>query len=201
MKIFKTVLLISIFIPLQSFAIPAFPMSFWGSITIDGNSATVGTLVRAYYSTSTLAGEVSVKESGIYGYNDSLKQKLIVSEGQGTITFKIVTNGSETAGLEVQSEQTFSSGITKQKNLAFKITNTTVPPGGGGGTGGGISPAAVPVPTINKSDANNDGKVNKYDFALLMANWGKTGSNICDFNGDGKVDKYDFSLLMSKWSI
>ncbi len=177
-------------------------MAFWGNISIDGSPATTGTLVRAYYATSTLAGEITVKESGIYGYNDSLKQKLIVSEGQGMITFKVVINGSETAGLIGQSEQLFSSGLTKQKDLAFKITNTVVPPPvGGGGTGGGITPTVIPIITTNQTDANGDGKVNKYDFALLMANWGKTGSNICDFNGDGKVDKYDFSLLMSKWSI
>jgi hypothetical protein len=50
-------------------------------------------------------------------------------------------------------------------------------------------------------DANGDDKVDKYDFSLMMANWGKTGTNACDFNGDGKVDKYDFALLMSKWGL
>jgi hypothetical protein len=34
-----------------------------------------------------------------------------------------------------------------------------------------------------------------------MSNWGKTGTSVCDFNGDGKVDKYDFALLMSKWGL
>lgn len=53
-----------------------------------------------------------------------------------------------------------------------------------------------------KGDVNDDGKVNKYDFALMMSEWGKTGLNIAsDLNDDGKVDKYDFSLLMINWSI
>jgi len=53
-----------------------------------------------------------------------------------------------------------------------------------------------------KGDINDDGKVNKYDFALMMSDWGKTGLNISsDLNNDGKVDKYDFSLLMVSWSI
>ena len=53
-----------------------------------------------------------------------------------------------------------------------------------------------------KGDINDDGKVNKYDFALMMSEWGKTGLNIAsDLNDDGKVDKYDFSLLMINWSI
>jgi hypothetical protein len=32
-----------------------------------------------------------------------------------------------------------------------------------------------------------------------MANWGKIGTNSSDFNNDAKVDKYDFALLMSRW--
>ena len=53
-----------------------------------------------------------------------------------------------------------------------------------------------------KGDINDDGTVDKYDFALMMSDWGKTGLNILsDLNNNGKVDKYDFSLLMVNWSI
>lgn len=73
-------------------------------------------------------------------------------------------------------------------------------PASGGGGGGGNT--YVP-PTSNldkvKSDMNADGKVDKYDFALMMSAWGKTGSNDCDLNGDSKVDKYDLALLMASW--
>lgn len=56
-------------------------------------------------------------------------------------------------------------------------------------------------PATKKGDANKDDKVDKYDFALIMANWGKTGTSDSDFNGDNKVDKYDFALLMSNWGL
>ncbi|MFA5072228.1 MAG: hypothetical protein WC511_07830, partial [Candidatus Pacearchaeota archaeon] len=49
-------------------------------------------------------------------------------------------------------------------------------------------------------DLNNDQKVDKYDFSLMMANWGKTGAIIGDLNNDQKVDKYDFSLIMANWN-
>ncbi|MFH1319798.1 MAG: S8 family serine peptidase [Bacteroidota bacterium] len=75
-------------------------------------------------------------------------------------------------------------------------TPTPAPSSSGGGGGGGYT-----TPVTKKGDANNDSKVDKYDFALMMANWGKTGTNTCDFNSDGKVDKYDFALLMSNWSL
>jgi len=49
-------------------------------------------------------------------------------------------------------------------------------------------------------DTNDDGKVDKYDFALMMSAWGKTGINNSDLNGDNKIDKYDFALLMANWT-
>jgi len=73
---------------------------------------------------------------------------------------------------------------------------TTINYGGGGG--GGLY---TPTPTIKKGDANGDNKIDRYDFSLMIFNWGKTGTNTCDFNNDGKVDKYDFALLMLNWSI
>lgn len=77
------------------------------------------------------------------------------------------------------------------------VQQTSSNPGGGGGS----TSVTVTPTTAKKGDANGDNKVDKYDFSLMMANWGKTGANVCDFNNDGKVDKYDFSLLMLNWSI
>jgi hypothetical protein len=61
--------------------------------------------------------------------------------------------------------------------------------------------AQIVLGTAKIGDTNGDNKVDKYDFSLMMANWGKTGSNSCDLNNDGKVNKYDFALLMSKWGL
>ncbi|PJA01759.1 hypothetical protein COX74_01020, partial [bacterium (Candidatus Gribaldobacteria) CG_4_10_14_0_2_um_filter_41_16] len=94
---------------------------------------------------------------------------------------------------------------TKHFTNFVTYTQTAIPPassggGGGGGGGGGYTPPTIP--TLNKkADINGDNKVDKYDFSLMMANWGKPGSNTCDLNNDNKVDKYDFALLMSKWGL
>jgi len=94
---------------------------------------------------------------------------------------------------------------TKHFTNFVTYTQTAIPPassggGGGGGGGGGYTPPTIP--TLNKkADINGDNKVDKYDFSLMMANWGKLGSNTCDLNNDNKVDKYDFALLMSKWGL
>lgn len=67
-----------------------------------------------------------------------------------------------------------------------KIFTTTV--------SGSLSTAA------QKVDANKDDKIDVSDFNILMANWGKTGTNVADFNGDNKVDIFDFNALMINWS-
>jgi len=191
---------------------PAFPMAFWGEVKINGNSAPVGTIIRAYYG-SFLGGEVVVRENGVYGYLESTKQKLIVGKGDGLITFKFQSsnfnNGIETAGNDPQTYPGFTSGVSIRKDLNFLISSGNGRGSNGGegggsvsgssrsGGGGGGSPSFI----VKKGDINGDKKVDKYDFSLMMANWGKTGINSCDLNNDRKVDKYDFALLMLNWSI
>jgi hypothetical protein len=99
--------------------------------------------------------------------------------------------------------------------------NTNNPPAGGGGGGGGggiigtpsISVPTVPIPNtsssstaaeiaIERSDINDDGKVNSVDFSIMLAYW-KTPvipKNVnVDLNHDGKVNSVDFSILLSQW--
>lgn len=91
----------------------------------------------------------------------------------------------------------------KIMNASVIVTPTPTPPPstGGGGGGGGSSSGSNSFQPTNTADTNNDGKTDILDFVILMANWGKSGSNIsADLNRDGKVDILDFVLLMSKWS-
>ena len=75
----------------------------------------------------------------------------------------------------------------------INLSQSPTPPAGGGGG------STTSSSSYETGDINKDKKVDKYDFALIMANWGKTGSNDSDLNGDNKVDKYDFALLMVNW--
>ena len=62
------------------------------------------------------------------------------------------------------------------------------------------SRAATPagsLPRAASGDLNGDGKVNVQDLALLLINFGKSGSNLKgDLNGDGKVTVQDLALLL-----
>lgn len=127
------------------YAMPVFPMAFYGVSTIDGVAAPVGTSIRAYDASSTLLGEVTLTEAGVYGYDNALKQKLIIKEGKGAITFTFKTatknNNEETTGSSTQMYASFISGVAVQKDLAFTVGVATIAPttGGGGGSSGGVS--------------------------------------------------------------
>ena len=216
MLIIAAVLLL---VPASTYALdgfPAFPMAFWGTVTTNGTAAPVGSVVRAYYG-STLVGTATVQETGVYGYTEPTKQKLIVAEGTGAITFKIqaagFNGGSETTGDTAITQSSFTSGLTVEKNLPFTITPPSTGGGSGGGGGGGSSSgggggggrgAPAPTPTTSasaKGDATGDGKVDVLDFNSLLIQWGKAGTNLtADLDKNGTVDIFDFNLLLINWS-
>ncbi len=113
-------------------------MSFWGNVKIDGVSAPKGTIISVYDSSSKLVASVKTSEVGVYGYNNPLKQRLLLSEGMGNLTFKFqaptVNGGVETGGVDTIAYNAFSSGVTLNKDLNFRtvLTVTQVTPDAGG---------------------------------------------------------------------
>jgi len=108
------------------------------------------------------------------------------------------TGNLYSAVIAIDSTQTIKAigcSSVGSSSVASFVYTINIPTGGGGGGGGGGSAPA----TYNIGDINKDNKVDKYDFSLMMANWGKSGTNVSDLNKDGKVDKYDFALLMLHW--
>ncbi|KKQ96120.1 MAG: hypothetical protein A2W71_00690 [Candidatus Nealsonbacteria bacterium RIFCSPLOWO2_02_39_8] len=97
----------------------------------------------------------------------------------------------------------FMASVPSSGGSSISGDGINPPPSSGSGSAAvsGSTPSTTLSATAQKVDTNKDSKIDKYDFSLLMSNWGKTGTNVCDFNGDGKVDKYDFALLMLYWSL
>ncbi len=140
-------LLVVLILPFVSSAqaVPDFPMSFWGTVTVDGVAAPAGSVVRAY-SSGVKVGEVVVSTSGVYGYDDVTKQKLLVSGGD-VLSFSLqspqIANGAEIFGIVPVTHNKFVSGTSVQKNLNFQTQIVSSgggsSSGGGGGGGGGSS--------------------------------------------------------------
>ena len=73
-------------------------------------------------------------------------------------------------------------------------TPPSTPTGGVGGVGGAET-------TYKIGDSNRDGKIDIFDFNLLMVNWGNNPDNLLtDLDNNGKIDIFDFNLLMVNWT-
>ena len=118
----------------------------------------------------------------------------------GTVEFSgfEIATGETFTLLEINTHPALYPG---QYDFIFSLFGTTedgkeyvAPPVSGSGGGGSLGIGSI------FGDINGDGKVDKYDLALLMSYWGQRVSGLLvDLSGDGKVDKYDFSLLMLNW--
>jgi len=193
-KFFIIIILFSL-IPVLVLAedFPYFPMAFYGKATLNNQNLPAGTEICSFCG-DDLMDKIFMPENGIYAYQDAIKNKLLVGECDKDILFKLVD------GTTIKYDGIFQAETTINKDLNFVKTSPPSPPSPGGG-GGSAPPPEDPDDTKKvKGDITGDGKVGKYDFALLMLNWGKTGENPADLNGDGVVDKYDFALLMMYWT-
>ena len=117
-------LVLSLF-PLAASAVPAFPMNFTGTVSINGVNAPVGSVIKAYDGTSLLA-QFTLTTAGTYGNSDRTQQesaKLSIPEYTGSpLTFKINSpqyssnaqlSDTESYGFE------FSSFTDVEQNLVF----------------------------------------------------------------------------------
>lgn len=145
---------------------------------------------------SPLAGTYTSVQSVTFSATGSSSIRYTID---GTAPSCSVGNVYESA-VAVGSSQTIKAIACYGENFSNVVSfiyAINIPSGGGGGNSGGGG--GTPPPTPKTGDINSDSKVDKYDFAMLMASWGQTGSNSSDLNHDNKVDKYDFALLMLNW--
>lgn len=164
--------IITIMLPFNAFAMPAFPMAFYGEVKLNGNNVPNGTILNSYYG-DYLAGTVVVNEEGIYGYTDVTKQKLLVGEGEGEIIFKIkhpsFNGGVETTGDIIQTHPSFSNGEVVNKNFNFTKSTTPSSSSGngssssssGGGGGGGSSSVNSPQPMVLGESTSSISEIEK----------------------------------------
>jgi hypothetical protein len=138
MKLLTKLFIFSLLIACPTFALadntfPSFPMAFWGTATLNGQSLASGTGIQAFCNNS-LVGQVTMAEDGIYGYAASTKNKLLVSTCSGDILFEYLPSGATTpltGSSEIKYTGGFQTGTTINENLAFvnaqscNITNGT----------------------------------------------------------------------------
>lgn len=130
--------------------------------------------------------------------NNFTKDTTCNLEGNFKATIDILSDGVFSP-FKIAVVQVDAFGNMSPVSNIITITEPVKSSGGGGGGGGSNIPPAEKCEILG--DINCDGKVNKYDFSLMMMSWGFKKIDKADLNKDIGVDKYDFSLLMSNWGF
>lgn len=90
------------------------PAAYYGSVTIDGDPAPVGTVITAIID-GEAHGSIEVTNAGTYGGPNALDEKLVV---QGAESGDIVTFVAD--GVEAAETVTWESGAVTEVNLTFE---------------------------------------------------------------------------------
>ena len=184
---------------LASSDFPIWPMSFYGSVSLDGTALPAGSYVYAYYG-DNMVGQIELSEAGIYGYTESIKAKLVVGEYSGSkIVFKYsLSASSEIKASYIASEYSsaFQSGRAVLKNLVFSTEPVTgssdsssSSSGGFGGSGGVSVDRTAPAQPQNFS-------VQRINASQVKISW--QNPTISDFKGVILVkNSINFSATLS----
>jgi len=125
-------------VPVYANGIPPLPHFFYGSVTVNGDPAMVGTKVEARgtgVATGVDGNPVTVTTAGIYGTSNPFEPRLVVQgdiDKGATITFYI-------SGEPADQTAEWHSGETTQLNLSIGIAGGVSTGLGGGGAAGGAS--------------------------------------------------------------
>ena len=122
-----------------------------------------------------------------------------VSTSGGAVTWSGGVHATNTNGnaLRFATLYTFWFDADRAPSAANAILGLFKP--GAAGTPNSVAFATVApsAPPSNPADLDGNGAVNAADLALLLGNWGGTGTG--DVNGDGTVDATDLAELLGAW--
>jgi hypothetical protein len=118
---------------IQAYAIAPIPHAFYGTLTISGSPAPVGTVVTAKVG-GVQYGSITTTVEGQYGSSDPLEERLLVAPGEGevaegaTIDFYVTNAGLGLDEVKTVETEQFDEGGTTELNLTVTSTDDTTPP-------------------------------------------------------------------------
>ncbi len=138
--------------------------------------------LRFYYSDSDIDG-YDEEEIRVYYWSTSSGEWVMISD---------YVLDQENNYITVSLNHLTLFGVFSRRTVESVVTPTTETVSRGNG---GV------LQEIKKGDVNNDGKVDIFDFNMLMVNWGDHSHLVlADFNKDYRVDIFDFNILIRHWT-
>jgi len=170
-------------IPAYAADIPTIPHAFYGTLTISGSPAPVGTVVTAKVN-SVDCGSITTTVAGQYGGSGAFDEKLVVSgdiENGATIYFY--------AGSDVAAEPyAFNAGAVTELNLTVTPTTDTTPPSV---TINGIETTTDSTPTFTGTATDTQSVISSVEYQVDSGTW--TAASAADGAFDETSEDYTFT--------
>lgn len=120
---------VALLFPLIASAVPAFPMNFTGTVTINGSNAPIGSIIKAYDSGDLLA-QFTLTTAGTYGGARILTEsaKLSIPEYSGvSLTFKI-NSPQYDSNVQLADTETYGSAFSGFTDVTQNLVFTGATP-------------------------------------------------------------------------
>ncbi len=164
--------------------LPGIPHAFYGTVTIGGSDAPVGTVVTAKVG-GVQYGSITTTVAGQYGGSGAFDAKLLVSGDIATgATISFYANGN------VASETyAFSAGAATELNLTVTITDTTAP----SVTITALTPDPTNdnTPTFTGTATDTESNISSVEYRVDAGSW--TAATASDGAFDSLSEGYTFT--------
>lgn len=143
-------------------------------------------------SQANIAGKVSFSAiaDALTSFNGVMGQ----SNPLATVSFKVLNNTPTTVSFQFTPGSTTDTNIPNLEgtaDLLREVTNLNL---------NHTAPATYPQPSTPKlGDVDSNGKVDIFDYNLLLTDFGKSGTLAADLDNDGKVGIFDYNLLLTNF--
>lgn len=187
------------------FASPALASTFDGTITTGVDTGVEGIVIEAPTANPPAGAYTGTQNVELSGSTGVLSIHYTTDGSAATCTSGITYSApiSVPSSLVIEAVSCYANGIASPIAIfAYAISNSPPDPAPGGGGGGGGGGGTITTPATEVYDFNSDGKIDVFDFNVLIINWGTTtGATGADgdADGDGDVDIFDFNLLIINW--
>ena len=169
------------------YAIPPIPHAFYGTLTIGGSPAPVGTVVTAKVG-GVQYGSITTTVEGQYGSSDPLGDRLLVAPGEGDIatgdTIYFYANGSV-----ANQTHTFSPSEVTELNLTVTPTDNTAP--SVSITALTPDPTTDTTPTFTGTATDTESNISSVEYKVDAGSW--TAATASDGTFDSLSEGYTFT--------
>ena len=172
------------------------------AVWVDGSGVTwifCTDINGGFYAFKVVSSSGAPKLQQVYStYNLNLTASPFVANGVVYVDGKSIVALEPTTGKVLFDSQSVGITLNDHWESPIVVNGTLFTADNGGNVYALSNPNAIHK--NNNADLNGDGKVNIQDLALLLINFGKTGSSLKgDINNDGKVNIQDLALLLVKF--